>query len=228
MRRSNLLKFIGLVLFLVFAFLFLKYSPFSNFLNKEAIENWLTQFGVWAPIVFILTYSVAITILVPATLMTAVGAILFGPYWGFVYNLLGAIIGATISFWIGRFFGRGFIKDIIGKKLANWDDKLGKHGFSTILYLRLIYFPYSALNLGAGLTKIKFMDYFWGTLLGTVVGGFVLTFFFGKISEIVLQKDWENLFRFDILFAIGLFVGSFFIPLLIKRFKKYFLKDKRG
>src|SRR3972149_4406711 len=44
------------------------------------------------------------------------------------------------------------------------------NGFATVLYLRLVYFPFTPMNFGMGLTKVRFWDYFSGTALDIVVG----------------------------------------------------------
>ena len=45
--------------------------------------------------------------------------------------------------------------------------------FATVLYLRLVYFPFTPMNFGMGLTGVRFRDYLFGTGLGIVVGTFL-------------------------------------------------------
>ena len=88
----------------------------------------------------------------------------------FFWRLLGArvfwagsVFGASISFVIGRTLGRDFAADLIGDRLQKYDDGIERHGFTTVLYLRLIYLPYAPLNFGLGLTKVRFWDFFWAS-----------------------------------------------------------------
>ena len=156
----------------------------------------------------------------PGTVLTALGAAIFGAYWGFVYVLAGAILGATVTFFIGRYLGRDFAASVIGDKLKKYDEAIERNGFATVLYLRLIYFPFTAMDFGMGLTRVRFRDYFWGTLLGIIVGTFVFTFFIGTLKEIWAGGDWGQLFSGKVFLSIGLFIFSLFIPKIIKKFKR--------
>ena len=153
------------------------------------------------------------------TLLTAIGAAIFGAYWGFVYVWFGAMAGASAAFFIGRTLGREFASSLIGDKLKKYDDGIERNGFATVLYLRLVYFPFTPMNFGMGLTKVHFRDYFFGTGLGIIVGTFIFTFFIGTLKEVWVSRDWAELISFNVFFSIGLFIFSFFIPKIIKKIK---------
>jgi uncharacterized membrane protein YdjX (TVP38/TMEM64 family) len=75
------------------------------------------------------------------------------------------------------------------------------------------------MNFGMGLTKVRFLDYFFGTGLGIMVGTFILTFFIGTLKEIWALGNWSELISFKVFFSIALFVFSFFIPKIIKKIR---------
>jgi uncharacterized membrane protein YdjX (TVP38/TMEM64 family) len=166
-----------------------------------------------------LIYAGGVCLFVPGTLLTGLGAAIFGAYWGFVYVWLGAMAGASGAFFIGRTLGREFAATLIGDKLRKYDEAIERNGFATVLYLRLIYFPFTPMNFGMGLTRVRFWDYFFGTALGIVVGTFIFTFFIGTIKEIWASGNWAQLLSFKVMFSVGLFVFSFFIPVIMKRLR---------
>ncbi|MGZ3596792.1 MAG: TVP38/TMEM64 family protein, partial [Syntrophales bacterium] len=131
-----------------------------------------------------------------------------------------AMAGATVAFWIGRTLGRDFAASLIGERLRKYDDAIERNGFATVLYLRLVYFPFTPLNFGMGLTNVRFRDYFFATGIGIIVGTFIFTFFVGTIKNVWSSGDWSQLLSFQVIFSIGLFVFSFFIPKIIKKIKK--------
>jgi uncharacterized membrane protein YdjX (TVP38/TMEM64 family) len=88
-----------------------------------------------------------------------------------------------------------------------------------VLYLRLVYFPFTPMNFGMGLTRVRFIDYIWGTGLGIIVGTFIFTFFIGTIKQVWASGDWGQLISFKVFFSIALFVFSFFLPWIIKKIK---------
>ena len=122
--------------------------------------------GFWAPVVFILIYTLAICLFVPGTIITALGAAIFGAYWGFVYVLAGAILGATVTFFIGRYLGRDFAASVIGDKLKKYDEAIERNGFATVLYLRLIYFPFYGHGFRHGTDPGPFLGLFLGDPAG--------------------------------------------------------------
>jgi uncharacterized membrane protein YdjX (TVP38/TMEM64 family) len=164
--------------------------------------------GLWAPLVFVFLYAAGVCLFLPGTLLTALGAAIFGAYWGFVYV------------WIGRTLGREFAASLIGDRLRKYDDAIERNGFATVLYLRLIYFPFTPMNFGMGLTKVRFWDYVAGTGLGILVGTFIFTFFIGTVRDVWLSGAWGELLSFKVFLAVGLFLFSLFIPRLVKRFRK--------
>jgi len=219
-RRTAIIKASILVAFIIAAIYVIRFTSLKEFLTREALGRFLETAGFWAPLAFILVYALGICLFVPGTLLTALGAAIFGAYWGFLYVWIGAMAGASAAFWIGRTLGREFAASLIGDRLKKYDDAIERNGFAAVLYLRLVYFPFTAMNFGMGLTKVRFRDYFWGTGLGIPVGTFILTFFIGTLKGVWASGHWGSLFSFKVFLSVGLFVFSLFIPKIIKKVKK--------
>jgi len=218
-RGKALLKAGILLIFILAAIVFVRYTGVTDYLNAEALGRFLATAGLWAPLVFMMIYAVGVCLFLPGTLLTGLGAAIFGAYWGFVYVWFGAMVGASIAFWIGRTLGREFAASLIGDRLQKYDDAIERNGFATVLYLRLVYFPFTPMNFGMGLTKVHFWDYVFGTGLGIIVGTFIFTFFIGTLKEVWVSGNWAELISFKVFFSIGLFIFSFFIPKIIKKVK---------
>jgi uncharacterized membrane protein YdjX (TVP38/TMEM64 family) len=218
-RKKAVVKAILLLAFIVGAIILVRFTPVANYLTADALGKFLDAAGFWAPFVFMLIYTAGVCLFLPGTLLTGLGAAIFGAYWGFVYVWFGAMIGSSIAFWIGRTLGREFAASLIGNRLKKYDDAIERNGFATVLYLRLVYFPFTPMNFGMGLTKVHFWDYFFGTGLGIIVGTFIFTFFIGTLKEVWISGNWAELMSFKVFFSIALFVFSFFIPKIIKRVK---------
>jgi uncharacterized membrane protein YdjX (TVP38/TMEM64 family) len=218
-RKKAVMKAIILLIFIVAAIFFLRFTPIKNYLTAEALGRFLESAGFWAPLIFILIYTAGVCLFLPGTLLTGLGAAIFGAYWGFVYVWFGAMAGASAAFFIGRTLGREFASSLIGDKLKKYDDGIERNGFATVLYLRLVYFPFTPMNFGMGLTKVHFRDYFIGTGLGIIVGTFIFTFFIGTLKDVWASGNWAELISFKVFFSIALFIFSFFIPKIIKKIK---------
>ena len=218
--RKAVLKVCVLLAFIIGAIALVRFTPIKGYLTAESLGRFLETAGVWASLIFIAIYGVGVCLFIPGTLLTGLGAAIFGPYWGFVYVWVGAMLGASGAFWIGRTLGRDFAASLIGDKLKKYDDAIERNGFATVLYLRLVYFPFTPMNFGMGLTKVHFWDYFFGTGLGIMVGTFIFTFFIGTLKDVWVSGNWGELLSGKVVFSVALFVFSFFIPKIIKKIKK--------
>jgi uncharacterized membrane protein YdjX (TVP38/TMEM64 family) len=217
--KGAIIKAVILVIFIAVAVYIVRFTPVKDFLTVKEMKRFLDTSGFWAPLTFILIYTAGICLFVPGSLLTTLGAAIFGAYWGFLYVLIGALLGATAAFFIGRYLGRDLAASIIGDRLKRYDEAVERNGFATVLYLRLIYFPFTPMNFGMGLTRVRFGDYFWGTALGIIAGTFIITFFVGTIKEVWTGGDWSKLWSLKVAFSVALFVFSLNIPKIIKKVK---------
>ena len=217
--RRAAIKAAILLTFVAAAVVTVRSQAVKELLTAEKLGAWLAAAGLWAPLAFILFYAMGVCLFLPGTLLAALGVAIFGAYWGFLYVWFGAMLGAAGGFLIGRYLGREFAASLIGDRLKKYDDAIERNGFATVLYLRLVYFPFTAMNFGMGLTKVRFRDYLWGTALGILVGTFIFTFFIGALKEVWATGQWANLLSGKVFFSLGLFVFSLFIPKIINKLK---------
>ena len=207
------------VIFIATVILLFRFTPLKEYLHPQSLKDLFAASGSLAPLLFILAYAIGVCLFLPATLFTGIGAMLFGTFFGFLYNITGAMLGASAAFFIARYLGRDFAASLIGDRLTKYDTKIADNGFAVTLYLRLLFFPFTPLNYGMALTRISFARYFWGTFFGILAGGFVMTFFFATITEVWSDGQWEKLLGWKSLLSLLLFAGSFFIPKAVKHFK---------
>ncbi|PIN74857.1 hypothetical protein COV18_05555 [Candidatus Woesearchaeota archaeon CG10_big_fil_rev_8_21_14_0_10_37_12] len=207
-RAKHLFKFILLIALLSLTVYIFKFSPLSETLTQEFIHDFVLSFGTLSFLIFIVVYALGTLVSVPGTILTFVGAILFGTWFGTLVNLLGATIGASLAFFVAQYLGRDFVKSLMGERLNEFEKKVEKNGFAVILLLRLIpIFPFIGINYASGLTKIKFKDYFFATLLGMIPGTFIYTYLFAIIGEKILADGFQltNLLSVEVLIPLVLF-----------------------
>jgi uncharacterized membrane protein YdjX (TVP38/TMEM64 family) len=208
------LKAGALLAFLFLTFIGLRYTEAGASLSKERIQTVVGGFGLLAPLAHVVVYAVGSTALVPATVFTLLGAVLFGKLLGGVYNLLGATGGAALSFFLARSLGRDFAARWATGRLQNLDARVGEHGFMLICYLRLAYLPFAPLNYAAGLTRIRFLDYLFGSALGMLPGMFIITAFVDELTNLGSPADFLTRRFLLLLILFGL---SLLLPVMVKR-----------
>ena len=108
------LKLAAFLLFVAAAGYFLLFTPTGAlFRSAEGrstlvrnLDTLVQSAGALGPVVFVLIYAVGVLFL-PATPFTIAGAVIFGKFYGMLYNLSADLIGASISFFLGRYFLHG-------------------------------------------------------------------------------------------------------------------------
>jgi len=219
-RTSAKVKALLLVIFIIAALAAVRFTPAEQLLTADRLGIFLQNAGLWAPAVFVVIYTLGVCLFVPGTVLGAMGAVFFGTYWGFVYVWIGAMAGASAAFFIGRYLGRELAASMIGDKLKKYDDAIERNGFATVLYLRLICFPFTPMNFGMGLTKVHFRDYFFGTGLGIFSDNARSGQKIGTLKAAWVSGNWGELLSAKVTFSMALFIFSLFIPQFINRFKQ--------
>jgi len=141
------------------------------------LTQWLNNVGVFkSAMIYIVIYTVRPLILFPATLLTVASGLIFGPWLGTLFTVVGENASANLGFTLARWFGRDSVEKHLLGDVSRWDDKLKQNGIVAVLTMRLIMLPFDAVNFGCGLTAIRHRDYAVGTFIGILPSliGFVL------------------------------------------------------
>ena len=219
--KKSIIKFIILLIIIGGAFFAFRYTALSQYTQKDALLSLLTQLRGhwWGPFGFILIYGIGCMLALPGSLLTLCGGAIFGVAWGTLYNILASNLGATLAFFMARYFGRDFISRFMKGRVEAFDEKVASHGFRFIFTLRLIpLIPFNGLNLGSGLSKIKYRDYLLGSVLGMLPGTFIYTYF----ADALLRGATGSGKRayINLIIASALLILISLVPTLYKKFKK--------
>lgn len=174
------LRLLLLGVIFVGGFALFRWTPLAEYARPQVIAEFFRGLGTpwWSPLVFVPIYALGTAFGLPGTIPTLAGGAIFGVARGMLFNTIGANLGAFFAFLIARYLGRDFVARVLRGRGADIDEKIGDHGFSTILYLRLIpLVPFNALNFSAGISRVSLRDYVLGSLIGMVPGTLVYTYF---------------------------------------------------
>jgi len=182
--------------------------------SEEQFKEWVQSLGMWGPVLYVVVYLVRPLILFPAGVLSATAGVIWGTALGFFYLQIAANISSTAEFLIARYFAREAVEKRLKGKLSNLDEKIEKHGFLTVLLIRLIpNVAWDIQNLSLGVTKVKFRDYFLATLIGIMPGSFAFVFFGSSLIKVLF--DPKNLWIVGV--AILVFVGIFYLQKYLKK-----------
>ena len=157
-RLINLATVVGLALAVFFALWGYQKGIFTS---EKALETFIAQAGVTAPLIFFLVQIIQVVIpIIPGGVTLLASVVLFGPWHGFVYSYLSIGVGSVLAFFLGRFYGRPFIQAVTKpetyQKYIHWVNKKEKR-FELFFLLAMLFpaFPDDLICMLAGLTEMK-------------------------------------------------------------------------
>jgi uncharacterized membrane protein YdjX (TVP38/TMEM64 family) len=146
----------------------------------HAIES-MGTLGFFA---FVPFFVVASLFFVPNPVLAFAAGALFGLPAGFAVASASSLLSAGALFLAGRYFSRGWIAEKIeaNEKLKAVDDAVSREGWKMVALLRFTaVLPFTAMNYGLGLSKIKFTHYLAASWAG-MAPGVLLYVYFGSLA----------------------------------------------
>lgn len=145
--------------------------------------TWVESLGPAGPLVFIGGYALAVVAFAPGSILTLAAGAVFGLVKGTAFAFTGAVIGSTAAFLVSRYVARDFVATRLANnpKLDSIDKAVEREGGKIVFLLRLSpVFPFSLLNYGLGLTRVRL-----GAYVSAAVGmlpGTLLYVYYGKLA----------------------------------------------
>lgn len=191
---------------------------YRDYLDAEALQQWMEQAGAAAPLLFMLIYAIASVFFLPGSVLTLAGGALFGPILGTFYNLTGATIGAVLAFLIARYLASDWVERKTGGYLKRLKEGVENEGWRFVAFVRLVpLFPFNLLNYALGLTRIRLSHYLIASYICMLPGAFAYTYLGYAGREAV--AGGEGLVQKGLL-ALALLAAVAFLPRMISHFRQ--------
>lgn len=200
-----------------------RWTPMGDILEPATIVAWGQQVKqhAAAPLFVVGTYIVSSMAMVPITLVIIVTAFLFGPVAGFLYAFTGCLLGGLSGYGLGHLLGRNAVRTLGGSRLNRLSRSLAKHGVIAVIAVRVVPLaPFTIVNLAAGASHIRFLDFLFGTMLGMAPGIFLITIFGHGLQGAIRHPDWKS-FVLPGAMALALALG-------ITAARKWLFKEDRA
>jgi uncharacterized membrane protein YdjX (TVP38/TMEM64 family) len=191
-RRGPVIKVAlaaALILCLVLAW---HYTPLAQWAELDTVRGSLAGFAQspWAPILVIATFIAAGLVAFPVTVLIAATAAAFGAWPGFPYATVGVLASAIITYAVGAKLGKEALRNVLGPRLNRVRRKIARQGVLTVATIRLVPLaPFTVVNLVAGASAIRPVDYLAGTALGMLPGLVVLSALGHQIVRILTNPS---------------------------------------
>jgi len=186
--------------------------------SVEALEAWVAHLGLWAPIAFVLLYTIATVGMVPGSILDVTGGALFGPFFGSLLDFCGGCFGAAAAFVVARYLARDWVEVRAGPRLQDVMRNVDAEGWRFVAFLRLVpVFPYNIMNYLLGLTRIPFHQYILATAVFMAPSTIAYTWI-GYVGRELIAGDVGRV-RFA-LTALGILAALLFLPRFFKRWRR--------
>ena len=156
-----------------------RYAPFV--FRAEELRLWIDQFGVFAPLVFVLIQTLQVIVApIPGQIVALVAGYLFGAVAGTVYSLTGVLIGSAIAFSLAKRYGRSLVEDVLHEDVVDrFDGFVERVGVPGLFVLVIIPgLPDDAICFLSGLTRWRLRSFMAVIAVGRLPA-YVLTVYAG-------------------------------------------------
>ncbi|QMT16009.1 TVP38/TMEM64 family protein [Planococcus maritimus] len=176
--------------------------------NAEGLRNWILSFGLWAPLVYIIAYTIRPLIFFPASVLSIAGGLAFGAWMGTLYTIIGATLGAALSFVVAKTVGKSLVKKQWTGNAAKIQTQMEQNGFLYVLLFRLIpVINFDLVSYLAAIAKVRFVPFVLATLIGIIPGTFAYNF---------LGSSFVSGNPQIIAAAVAVFIVLTVVPILIR------------
>jgi uncharacterized membrane protein YdjX (TVP38/TMEM64 family) len=169
---------------------------------------YIPALGPWAYLVYSAVVAAVVVLLIPGIAVTMGGGFLFGVVKGTALFMIGEMAGACLAFAIARLLlgprlRRYFLRH---PRMGILEGLLAGEGWKFIALTRMTpFFPFKLSNYFFGSTSLRFRDFFWGSLLGTLPLS-VAVVYLGSIAADLTSLEKGSLR--DSPWALGLSLGT--------------------
>ena len=233
-KTKNIKIIIGLFyIILLFIFLYLFFSKFAledittyKFIqaNREYLANIKQTNTILLLFAFLIFTIIWVLILGFASPILLAAGFIFGKWLGVLLAVGSLSIGATILYIFAGYFFKDLIKEKFLNKFKNLETKFKKNEFIFFLIYRFVGgIPFQIANLLPILFNVKRKNYFFGSFLGIMPQGFIITSLGSGISEIIKNNDTvpsllDLLSSNEIYLPILGFIFLVFLTIILKKF----------
>ncbi len=229
MKIANKRLIIGLGI--IGLIIIIRFSGIGKYITLETIraqstylQYYVTEYYLFSMFFFISLCACIVTLSIPVSpVLTVAGGYFFSIIPGAIYSIMGATLGAIISFLLFRYLLRGFVQEKYGMQLRHFNEEFKKRGANYLLFLQLMPItPFGVICIIAGLSSISLWTFIWTTVIGIVPGSFIYAFAGRQLMSIARIRD---IFSWPIVLALTLLAFLSLIPVILRYFKQIGSKE---
>jgi uncharacterized membrane protein YdjX (TVP38/TMEM64 family) len=190
-NRAIALQALSLPLLALLLVLATRWLPIAEYVTRA--QRKITELEVWGAVLYPLLFAACNVLLLPGGVLAIGAGLFFGLWWGWLFNMLGATLGAWIAVLAARRWGRGWAERRLhlNGRWARLDAAVAREG-PKFIFLSQVHplFPTSLLNYLYGLTRVPVRTCVRWIALGQAPGMFLYAYL-GRFAQSGLRA-WRG------------------------------------
>jgi phospholipase D1/2 len=173
-----------------------RYTPLSGLVTADNVRAVLktVRGEPWAILIVILVFVLASAIIFPLNILILATAAVFGPWLGILYGGAGTVTSGLVMFLLGSLLGREALYRMLGERWRHGLEGVRKRGLLAVVTFRLLPIaPFALVNLAAGASGIRFVDFLVGTLIGMLPGLVLMSVMGDRIVRILAEPSASDI-----------------------------------
>jgi uncharacterized membrane protein YdjX (TVP38/TMEM64 family) len=194
---------------------------YDRYLSLTVLTDWLHDAGPLAPLLLIGSMACAVVIPpIPSLPLDLAAGATFGPFYGALYAIIGAEIGAIGCFLIARALGRDALSRLLKVETTFCQMCTDHQLMGLMFFARLIpVFSFDVVSYGAGLTNISLKTFALATLVGMAPPTFAITY----LGSSVVSAQWPLIVAGVTMVVLFLALPKLLTKYRTSRFARLFL-----
>jgi uncharacterized membrane protein YdjX (TVP38/TMEM64 family) len=199
-----------------------RYTPLAELADPDWLRARMADIAEasWGPVLVIAIYVVAGLVAFPVMLLIAVTAATFGAWPGMLYAAAGSMASALVTYLIGRRLGADLLRNLLGPRINRISRGIARRGVLAVAAIRLVpVAPFTLVNLVAGASRVRPVDYLLGTALGMASGIALMSTLGSQVFDVLSDPSWTEGLLFVALIAVWVGISLAF-QLLVTRLRR--------
>ncbi|MPZ35649.1 MAG: phospholipase [Rhodospirillales bacterium] len=196
-----------------------RYTALSEVVTADNVQAVLRSVRdePWAIVVVVPVFVLAGAIIFPLNVLILTTAAVFGPWLGILYGGAGTVSSGLAMYFVGSRLGREALYRMLGERWRHGIEGVRKRGLLAVVTFRLLPIaPFTLVNLAAGASGIRFIDFLVGTMIGMLPGLVLLSIMGDRIARILAEPSaWD--IAILVLCVVGLIGAAIGAQALLSR-----------
>jgi len=153
------------------------FGVLTQFADPAGVARTLRGYGAFGYLLFVAAYTLLQPFGVPGTVFIVAAPLIWPWPVAFALSMTGTLAASVVGFSFARFVARDWVSGVIPARFRKYDEALATRAFSTVFFLRFVFWMPQILHTFFGVSRVPFWTHFWASLVGYLVPIFLVSYF---------------------------------------------------